>query len=266
MKVGLESSILEESAACSIKRLGFSRPTSDRQHFGLLATVAMLDPGEAIFDHDLAPDRFLPRCEIGFTQRHMPVSLWKLRRVAFPQFVQEKADKTVAVGGERHLDANYDSGQAFLRAGRRLVCQITQLMARPKGSVKKVDLEKLRALALIGASHELIASELGISHDTLTRRFLPLINESRGKGRIKVLGKAFQLATSGNVRLLELFLVNWLGFTLRPETVVTVTQNCGQPATFNAAEFKARFAAAQKYLQEHQDELQRPSGNGERIP
>jgi len=103
-------------------------------------------------------------------------------------------------------------------------------MARPR---KKVDLVKLRALALIGASHELIAAECDISHDTLTRRFLPLIEESRGKGKIKVLGKAFRMACAGNVRLLELFLVNWLGFTLRPaETIVNVTQNANlQPLT-----------------------------------
>jgi hypothetical protein len=114
-----------------------------------------------------------------------------------------------------------------------------------------------------------IAAELGISHDTLTRRYLPLVNESRGKGKIKVLGKAFQMATAGNVRLLELFLINWLGFTLRPETIINLTQNANPNApAFTPQQFKERFAAAQKYLQEHRDELERPpsDGNGERIP
>jgi len=135
------------------------------------------------------------------------------------------------------------------------------------GKPKPVDEEKLRALALIGCSHEVIAAELGISHDTLTRRYLPLINESRGKGKIKVLGKAFQMACAGNVRLLELFLINWLGFTLRPETIINLTQNAGPgPAPINPAEFKARFAAAQKYVDEHLNDGQEPPtrfGNGQ---
>jgi DNA invertase Pin-like site-specific DNA recombinase len=49
-------------------------------------------------------------------------------------------------------------------------------VGRPK---KQVDKEKLRNLAMIGCSHELIATELGISHDTLTRRFREVIEEAR---------------------------------------------------------------------------------------
>ena len=122
-------------------------------------------------------------------------------------------------------------------------------------------MERLQALSLIGCSHELIATELGISHDTLTRRFLPLINESRGKGRIKVLGKAFQLATAGNVRLLELFLVNWLGFTLRPETVVNVTQNANPPPLYSP-EQREKLAELAAAIQARA----RAHGNGQEPP
>jgi hypothetical protein len=143
-------------------------------------------------------------------------------------------------------------------------------MGRPK---KKIDLEKLRALSLIGCSYELIASELGISHDTLQRRYLPLVHESRGKGKVKVLGKAFQLAIGGNTRLLELFLINWLGFTLRPETqtVVNVTQNAGPVMVPSPAKMKARLLAAQKFLEEHnyglpREQKDRSNGDSQGLP
>jgi len=131
---------------------------------------------------------------------------------------------------------------------------------------KTVDQAKLKSLALIGCSNEKIAQTLGVSHDTLTRRYRSQIEAARGDGETQILAKTFQAAMKGNMRALELSLINRCGWSNKPELVVNVTQNAGQPVAFNAAEFKARFAAAQKYLQEHQDELQRPSGNGERIP
>jgi hypothetical protein len=128
---------------------------------------------------------------------------------------------------------------------------------RPK---KAVDLAKLRNLAMIGCPYPVIAAECGISHDTLQRHYLPLVEEARGTGKRRVLAKAFQMALKGNARMLELLLVNWCGFTLRPETVVNVQTNYAQPQP-SAAEFKARFAAAQTFLEEHRAELQ---NNGNR--
>jgi DNA-binding transcriptional MocR family regulator len=136
-------------------------------------------------------------------------------------------------------------------------------VARPR---KTVDPTKLRDLALIGCSIETMARNLSVSRDTLERRYRTVIEEGRGEAEVQLHAKQHQAAMRGTRWALELSLINRCGWSNRPETVINVTQTTGQPVAFNAAEFKARFAAAQKYLQEHQDELQRPSGNGERIP
>jgi hypothetical protein len=116
---------------------------------------------------------------------------------------------------------------------------------RPK---KTVDLAKLRNLAMIGCPYPVIAAECGISHDTLERNFLSEVEAARGTGKRRVLAKAFQMALKGNARMLELLLVNWCGFSLRPETVVNVQTNYSAPQP-TAAEFKARYAAAREFLE-----------------
>jgi hypothetical protein len=132
-------------------------------------------------------------------------------------------------------------------------------MGRPK---KSADLQLIKSLALIGATNKQIADRAGISHDTLQRHYLPLIHESRADGEMRILAKIFRKATEGSMRALELSAVNRLGWSTRPDsqTVVNVQTNYAgaQPS---AAEFKARFAAAQTFLEEHRAELQ---NNGQR--
>ena len=84
---------------------------------------------------------------------------------------------------------------------------------------------RLRHLALIGASYAQMARNLGCSADTLERRYRPLIEEARGDGEVRILARTFQAALAGNMRALELSLVNRCGWALRPEMVINVNQN-----------------------------------------
>jgi hypothetical protein len=98
-------------------------------------------------------------------------------------------------------------------------------MGRPRGSWKKVDLDKLRHLAMIGCSYAQMAKYLQCSSDTLERRYREEIEQARGDGELRVLAKVFQAAMNGNMRALELSLVNRCGWALRPEMVINVNQN-----------------------------------------
>jgi hypothetical protein len=125
-------------------------------------------------------------------------------------------------------------------------------MARPKGSVKKVNLERLRNLAMIGCSHQVIASECGISHDSLTRNYAAEVEAARGTGKRRVLAKAFQMAMKGNTKIVELLLVNWCGFSLRPETVVSVQTNYAAPS-LTMSEFRRQVAESEQLLRAYLD-------------
>lgn len=96
---------------------------------------------------------------------------------------------------------------------------------RPKGSGKPVEIYKLQALALIGVPVNKMAVLLGISADTLDRRFRSVIEDARTEGERQILHTAFKLAMEGNIRMLELCLINRCGWANRPEVMVNVTQN-----------------------------------------
>lgn len=95
-------------------------------------------------------------------------------------------------------------------------------MGRPH---KAVDETKLRHLAMIGCSYAQIARNLQCSSDTLERRYRKVIEEARGDGEVRILARTFQAALAGNMRALELSLVNRCGWALRPEMVINVNQN-----------------------------------------
>lgn len=96
---------------------------------------------------------------------------------------------------------------------------------RPPGTYKQLDLYKLQALALIGVPVNKIAVLLGISVDTLDNRFRAEIEAARTEGERQILHTAFKLAMEGNIRMLELCLINRCGWANRPEVMVNVTQN-----------------------------------------
>ena len=114
-------------------------------------------------------------------------------------------------------------------------------MGRPR---KTVDETRLRHLAMIGCSFETMARNLGISSDTLERRYRKVIEESRGDGEVRILAKTFQAALAGNMRALELSLINRCGWATRPEMVINVNQNSiGPSAEEIPAEVLARHRA-----------------------
>jgi len=65
-----------------------------------------------------------------------------------------------------------------------------------------------------------------VSVDSLERRYREVIEHARGDGETRILAKTFQAAMAGNMRALELSLINRCGWTLRPETIIDVTQEC----------------------------------------
>jgi hypothetical protein len=81
---------------------------------------------------------------------------------------------------------------------------------------------------------------LDVSVDTLERRYREVIEHARGDGETRILAKTFQAAMAGNMRALELSLINRCGWTLRPETIINVTQNAAPPVV-TAEEFKRRL-------------------------
>lgn len=84
-------------------------------------------------------------------------------------------------------------------------------MARPKGSTKKVNLDKLKEYARVGATQIEIASVLGISVATLERRlqskkFRDILDQGKNEGYISLRAKQYALALAGNPTMLI-----WLG-------------------------------------------------------
>lgn len=72
-------------------------------------------------------------------------------------------------------------------------------MARPK---KVIDEKLLEHLALIHCTMEEMASCIGVSKDTLERRYAAFIKSAREKGKMSLRRKMFTMALEGNERLL----------------------------------------------------------------
>lgn len=87
-------------------------------------------------------------------------------------------------------------------------------MARPP---KPVDENLLRKLAAIHCNQDEMASVLGVSVDTLHRRFADQIKEARDEGKMSLRRKMWEMALNGNVTLLVWLSKNELGYTDKVE-------------------------------------------------
>jgi len=70
---------------------------------------------------------------------------------------------------------------------------------------------------MIGCTIARIAEHFHCSRDVIERRFRWEIEEGKSTAEIRLKGKVFQAALDGNMRALELCLVNMCGWTLRPD-------------------------------------------------
>jgi hypothetical protein len=120
-------------------------------------------------------------------------------------------------------------------------------MARPK---KEIDSERIANLALIGCTNKVIANYFGVSADTLERRYVKVLREARADAEMRILAKTFQSAMKGNIRALELSLINRCGWANKPELVVNVTQNAGSMAMpLTAQQMRERLISAREYTE-----------------
>lgn len=87
-------------------------------------------------------------------------------------------------------------------------------MARPR---KKIDEALLHKLAAIHCNQEEMCSILGISTDTLQRRFAAQVKAARNEGKMSLRRKMWQMALDGNVSLLIWLSKNELGYTDRQD-------------------------------------------------
>jgi hypothetical protein len=87
-------------------------------------------------------------------------------------------------------------------------------MARPR---KPVDEALLRKLAVIHCNQDEMASVLGVSVDTLQRRFAAQIKDGRAEGKMSLRRKMWEMALNGNVSLLIWLSKNELGFSDKVE-------------------------------------------------
>lgn len=83
-------------------------------------------------------------------------------------------------------------------------------MARP---LKPVDENLLRKLAAIHCNQDEMASVLGVSVDTLHRRFAEQIKDARNEGKMSLRRKMWEMALGGNVTILIWLSKNELGMT-----------------------------------------------------
>jgi hypothetical protein len=87
-------------------------------------------------------------------------------------------------------------------------------MARPR---KKIDEELLAKLASIHCTMEEMASMVGVSKDTLERRYAAFIEENRGKGKARLRRIMWGAAMEGNPTMMIWLSKNLLGYTDKQE-------------------------------------------------
>lgn len=90
-------------------------------------------------------------------------------------------------------------------------------IGRPRIELDARQLEQLQALARINASYEEIEAVMGVSVDTLTRRFAEVIKKGRSEGRSSLKRQQMKVALEGNVTMLI-----WLGKVLLGQSEVVV--------------------------------------------
>jgi hypothetical protein len=115
---------------------------------------------------------------------------------------------------------------------------------------QEIDPEMVRNLAMIGATIQTIAEYVGCSRDTIENRFRPEIEEGRSNGQVRALGKVFQAAMNGQMRALELYLINQCGWTLKPETVVNVVSASSVVDNRSPEQIKAHLVEMQRAVLE----------------
>lgn len=92
--------------------------------------------------------------------------------------------------------------------------QVEQPVARSAGRpVKPVDQDLIYKLAMIHCSNPEIASIVGISLDTLQRRYSDVIQAGKESGKQKLRRKMWQSALAGNVTMMIWLSKNILGYT-----------------------------------------------------
>ena len=82
---------------------------------------------------------------------------------------------------------------------------------------KIIDEEKLLQLAAINSSLEEISDEIGVSVDTLGRRYAEVIKSGRSKGKVSLKKKAWQMAMAGDKVMLIFLLKNMCGYSDKVE-------------------------------------------------
>lgn len=87
-------------------------------------------------------------------------------------------------------------------------------MARPR---KVIDEALLRKLAVIHCTQEEMASVVGVSVDTLQRRYAAQIKSGRDEGKMSLRRKMWEMALNGNVSLLIWLSKNELGMSDKVE-------------------------------------------------
>ena len=107
----------------------------------------------------------------------------------------------------------------------------------------------VRKLAMIGCTIQTIAEHFHCCRDTIENRFRFEIEEGKSQAHIRILGKIFQSAMGGSQRCLELCAINLCGWSLRPETVVSVVQNV-RTDTRSPEEIKAHLVELQRAVLE----------------
>lgn len=94
-------------------------------------------------------------------------------------------------------------------------------MARPR---KQIDEGLLRKLGAIHCTQEEMASVLGVSTDTLQRRYAAQIKSARDEGKMSLRRKMWEMALGGNVSLLIWLSKNELGMSDKVEQKSEVKQ------------------------------------------
>jgi hypothetical protein len=79
---------------------------------------------------------------------------------------------------------------------------------------------------------------------------------------MRILGKTFQSAMKGNMRALELSLINRAGWSNRPELVVNVSQHAHTHLPLETPEIKAKLAAMHQLIRAEA----LADGNGDQEP
>lgn len=97
-------------------------------------------------------------------------------------------------------------------------------MARPKLELDEDNIEKLAA---IGCTNEEIASFLGVSADTIERRFAGAIKKGKLSGFVSVKRRLYEKATSGDLGAIIWFGKQFMGW--RDKQALEHTGSDGKP-------------------------------------